>query len=141
MNWRYTGPVSVTTGHRPLPTLEPTNGPIDPGIAKAVHWLRRLGFNARNLLNGAQSDTCNIAITCVPEALITESRRLLNVLREIGVNVTEIRPDEKDATASIQASFDPVSNVALIVLSNFLDVDLGIGWGDYTPVSANVTDR
>jgi hypothetical protein len=95
---------------------------LNPGIVKTVEWLQARGFQTTDSGDGATHDyECDMPIPYVhmlvePDKLVSETRRLRDELATIGV-VTE--PTNETGTAkSIEASFDPHTNLAVLSVFN-----------------------
>lgn len=110
---------------------------INPGIRKIVSHLRRFGFNTTDSGDGethlyeCDRDYGYVVIRVEPEALITEARRLQQILREIGICTGCIVPEGVASPPTIQANYSPDDGLALLDLSFVHDRLIG------PPVDAN----
>lgn len=114
-----------------LPALLP---PIDfaalnPGVRRLVRVLREAGFDTCDSGDGATHDhECDrsypyVVIRVRPAEMAEEARRLRKVLRAFGCAVdTAIGMDESEP--AIQATYDPVNDIATIDLTGVTDAAL-----------------
>ena len=120
-----------------LPALDYST--LDPGVRETVKWLRAHGFNTTDSgdgyskfehhhCSGTDDDPCEVCDTCLdyphvamtvkPEKLIAESKRLRSLLEDLMI---EVYAEAVGYDVAIEASYDPVSNIALIFLSGVND--------------------
>lgn len=103
---------------------------LSPRIRRLVVWLNENLHNTTDSGDGSnykEGMECAIpfpmiAIMVTPFTLVSESCRLLNDLRELGIDLKKISKKGIDETTpSIQATFNPVDQVAIILLLNITD--------------------
>ena len=95
-----------------------------PGIRRTVEFLRSHGFNTTDSGDGYSNDGMegampfpNVCISCPPESLIYEARRLRQVLEDKGVFAEPLGPSEDGPqTPYIEATYDPSIDVGFIIL-------------------------
>ena len=95
-----------------------------PGIRRTVGFLRSKGFETTDSGDGYSNEGMegampfpNVAITCNPADLISEARRLMRVLAEVGVVVEPLGPDEDGPQAPhIEVNYDPSNDIGFIML-------------------------
>ncbi len=106
---------------------------LDPGIRETVHRLHELGYTTTDSGDGKAKvgqmgcamGVPNVVIQVTdPTELTWVAMTLFHELEAAGIRVQEISED--DECVSIQASFDPVSGVATILLLGLDDA----GWPD-----------
>lgn len=105
---------------------------LDPNIRNTVRWLRSHGFNTTDSGDGKSklktgefddNDLINIphvAMTADPAVLIMEANRLSDIVEDLNIATTEVG-SEDDNLVQIQASYDPLNEVGLIVIFNIHD--------------------
>ncbi len=99
---------------------------LNPGIARTVLWLHANGFNTCDSGDGVTKDyDCDLGYPYVhmiahPDKMVSESKRLFDLLTANGHKVEEFNPDMDTGGPNIQASYDPVNNVATISLFNVM---------------------
>jgi hypothetical protein len=116
--------------------MKPQAIDITPGVRRLVTWLNREGFETTDSGDGVANVEAGIegalnyphvAIeVCPPYLLVGEANRLRNVLRMAGVKVHETGRGDHPW---IQASYDPVTKVAVMFLANVEDSMLPEGLG------------
>lgn len=95
---------------------------MNPGIVKTVEWLRAHGFKTTDSGDGETHDYgCDLPIPYVhmlvaPEKLASEAKRLQAELRSVGV--VTLPQDEEGTVPTIEASYDPQSDLAVLSLYN-----------------------
>lgn len=107
---------------------------LDPGIRKTVLLLRSWGFKTTDSgdgvtkVQGGYDPRCvlpfpHVAMICDPEALITESQRLLEILVGYGIDMGELAEDwsNLDTLPGIEASYSPLNGTSFLILSNISD--------------------
>ena len=105
---------------------------LSPRIRKLVVWLNKNIHRTTDSGDGSNHEEgmeCAvpfpmIAIIVTPFTMVSEAYRLLNDLRELGIDLKKIgRKGHKadETTPSIQATFDPVDQTAVIILANVTD--------------------
>jgi hypothetical protein len=103
--------------------------PINPNIQKTVEWLQAHGFETCDSGDGETHECeCDreygfVAMKVAPEALITEARRLHELLVARGVHITEVNPEDKPC---VQAYFDPADGHAILDLMYINDDLMGL---------------
>ncbi len=105
---------------------------LDPGIRRTVALLREAGFDmcdsgdgrskAEWIASGEAMAYPNVTMRVEPDAMVSEARRLRRALRAIGVEVPATAPEE--GAPSIQASYDPGNDIAVICLYGIGDTAL-----------------
>jgi hypothetical protein len=107
---------------------------LNPGIRETVRFLRDAGFHTCDSGDGVTHEfECDrdypyVTIQVAPEDLVKEARRLRDLLLERGVPLDAIGPEYD--MASIQASYDPFNETALLDLIGVDDALLGRGKED-----------
>lgn len=107
---------------------------LDPGIRKLVRILRWYGFNTTDSGDGvtkfkgqeAPKDALpfpHVAMTVEPEQLVRTAKWLVVLFKALGVSIGQMTMDE--ASPSIEASYDPVTDVAVIMIAGIDDSMLG----------------
>jgi len=109
---------------------------LNPGIVETVYWLRSLGFNTcdsgdgkTHLMEGDR-DYTNVSIRISPDRIVVESHRLREMLLlRLGPKALE-PPQPFDGTIpdlppTIQASYDPENQIAILDLLYADDYTLG----------------
>ena len=99
---------------------------LSPGIRRTVAFLRSEGFETTDSGDGHSNMgmECampfpNVAIRCPnPENLVSEARRLQEVLAKNGVMVEPLGPDDPEVTQPphIEATYDPSNDIGFILL-------------------------
>jgi len=99
---------------------------LDPGIRETVARLRLAGFETTDSGDGVSKPAAgdiiphpHVVICSTPSTLIEEARRLRDFLQSQGILVAPLAPD--GAGVSIQASYDPGDESAVIMLSGLGD--------------------
>lgn len=92
---------------------------LDPGIRTVVFVLRNYDFETTDSGDGVTkpegNDYPHVFMKVDPEKLISESHRLLRILKMLGLTVQ---------ASQIQASYDPVDQVAVLILIDVTDKTL-----------------
>lgn len=107
----------------------PPSENLDPGIASTVAWLNERGFRTCDSGDGVSKEpdpSCVLPYPHVvislddPATMVAEADRLADALQEAGYHVENIGPSHVPYLAgghfSIQASYDPVGESALVEL-------------------------
>ena len=104
---------------------------LTPGIRKTVAWLNGHGFKTTDSGDGhtnidaGMEDALpfpHVVIHVSPEALVSESNRLRDLVESHGIPVQPLGPGID--TPSIQANYDPAEPIGLIMLSGVDDASL-----------------
>jgi len=101
---------------------------LNPGIRETVAFLRSKGFHTTDSGDGVTHDfECDQAYPYVymrslPDLLRADAEELLGVLRGEGVEVGQITDDSLGV--SIQATYDPVDQTAVLMLTGLDDMKL-----------------
>lgn len=101
---------------------EPDYSKMNPGIVETVKFLRQHGFNTTDSGDGETRDwDCDLGLPYVhmkvdPDSIALEAQRLMAVLKTKGVEIVE--PDEEGTSQNIQATYDPVTDLAYLSLYN-----------------------
>lgn len=91
---------------------------INPGIVKVVQLLNDNGFTTTDSGDGETHDfECDrsygyVVVITQPESLISESNRLTTLLRDNGVKLAPLGPEEN--LPYIQANYSPVDGYSFI---------------------------
>lgn len=102
---------------------------LDPGICKIVSLLRANGFNTCDSGDGESKeyehrDEGHVTIKCEPGTLLSESRRIVTVLKNAGVILGPVLPERIEGISHIQAMYCPIDEIALIDVSPIHDRQL-----------------
>lgn len=98
---------------------------INNGILKTVSFLNENGFQTVDSGDGKTRDfECDLDIPYVhilidnPDDLISESKRLVRLLNDNGIEVYQA--DEDGLSPSVEASYNPMDGFAIISIFNIL---------------------
>lgn len=106
----------------PLPDEEVAK--LDPGIRKVVMWMRGHGFETTDSGDGITKldagdfealDEPHVFVKVEFDEMVAESKRLLGLLRELGL---EVGPGD------VQASYDPVDESSVLMLVGIDDEEM-----------------
>lgn len=103
---------------------------LNPGIRKVVQFLRENGFDTCDSGDGVTHEhACDLDRPYVhilvqePAKLVAEADRLTELLSQHGI---KLEPQDEEVTArSVEASYWPASQTAVMSLWNVTDTDLG----------------
>lgn len=98
---------------------------LDPGIRETVRRLRDAGFDTRDSGDGVTKlaagwealDFPHVVIRCEPAQVVAEARRLHTFVTEHGICVEPVG----HSSVWIEASYDPVNDIATIMLAGMSD--------------------
>lgn len=103
---------------------------LNPRIRKTVEWLRNAGFettdsgdgvtNAENGMEGTLPIP-HVHIRVAPEKVVEEARRLLQFVKDAGIN---LNPTVGDWHAWVETVYVPIQHIAIVTLYNVLDENL-----------------
>ena len=98
-------------------------GALNPGIRKTVMWLSSNGFTTTDSGDGTTNpeglDFPHVMMVVPPENLISESIRLCELLERQGVKLQPVGLDPHEP--SLQANFDPIDPVGILMMSGIDD--------------------
>lgn len=114
-------------GHLPyvLPLEQHVIDGLAPGIRRTVLFLRSHRFDTRDSGDGVhhvmepEGTPPYVHIDVEPDSMVSEAKRLVAVLKEIGVHVFPLGPDGIEP--SIEAHFTPCDGGAILSLYNVND--------------------
>jgi hypothetical protein len=97
--------------------------PYDLGVRELVERLQAAGFRTTDSGDGvskpAEQRTMDIPHVCIhpdAEELISEANLVALFLRDRGVTLEPLGPDSPEDHPRVEASYDPASGVALILV-------------------------
>jgi hypothetical protein len=94
--------------------MEPLDDDINPGIIKTVLWLREHGFNTVNSGDGkthlceCDADYPYVTILAKPSFMYSETQRLYELLRSIGIETGYMNED--GSGLAIECNYNPAWN-------------------------------
>lgn len=108
--------------------MRPDYETLCPGIRQTVRWLNDRGFDTTDSGDGYSNEGMegampfpNVMIRVPVESLISETHRLYDLLKLEGIEPGPMGPDPAEDPPYIEASYDPSTGVAFILLLNLDD--------------------
>ena len=98
---------------------------IDEGVRDVVRWLNEYGFPTTDSGDGTKDMACAldepmVAITASPGDMVLVADRLRGMLDDIGIECVPVAAQPLPMP-QIQASYDPTSGIATVVILNLRD--------------------